>query len=240
MLAGDYRYAQLAAMIGAAWLIGSSREGLVSKLAACLFLTTPRGLFVLEQGRTEPAAVFLPAATVFLMLRSATAASWAAGLLIVVKQYLGLAGPAFLRFALGQRRRWPLLLLCAGLAGAATTLPLALWHPHAFLNNVVWLQLKEPFRTDSLSYLSWAARAGWGKGSFAWAVGGGLVALAVGMIATPNTPAGFAAVVALGCLVSFAFGSKAFCNYYFFVIGALCCAAAAAADESQGAVTLYN
>ncbi len=228
VLAGDYRYAELAAVIGAAALIGWSREGLDTKLAACLFLTTPRGLFVLEQGWTEPVAVLLLAATVFLMLRSPTAASWAAGLLLVVKQYLGLAGPAFLKFVVGRQRRWPLLLLWAGLAAAVVTLPLALWHPNAFLNNVVWLQLKEPFRMDSLSYLSWAARAGFGKGSFAWAIGGGLLALAVAMIITPNTPAGFAAAVAFCCLVTFAFGSKAFCNYYFFVIGALCSAAAAA------------
>ena len=33
----------------------------------------------------------------------------------------------------------------------------------------------------------------------------------------------------------FAFGSKAFCNYYYFVIGALCCTLAAFDTLADGA-----
>ena len=43
-----------------------------------------------------------------------------------------------------------------------------------------------------------------------------------------DSPAVFAAALAFASLAAFAFGRKAFCNYYFFVIGALCCAVAAA------------
>jgi hypothetical protein len=214
-------------VIGAAF-VGFSRPGLVSKLAACLLLTTPRGLYVLESGWTEPIQVLLVAATVFLMLRRPVAAAWLAGLLIVAKQYLVPAAVPFLRFAISQRRRrWPVMLLIAAFAASAATLPLALWHPHAFLNSVVWLQTREPFRADSLSYLSWATRAGWGHGSFWWAIGAACLATAIAVIVTPNTPAGFAASIAVYSLAMFTFGSKAFCNYYFFVIAALCCALAA-------------
>jgi hypothetical protein len=118
-------------------------------------------------------------------------------------------------------------MIFAAVAAGAATLPFALWHPNAFLNNVIWLQTREPFRPDSLSYLSWAAREGWGQGSFWWAVGAACVAIVIGLVATPNTAAGFAASVSLYSLAMFAFGSKAFCNYYFFVIGALCCTVAA-------------
>jgi hypothetical protein len=232
LLAGDYRYAELAAVAGGAAFIGFSGPDLPAKLAACVLLTTPRGLFVLEQGWTEPTAILLLAATIFFMRRSAIAASWTAGLLIVSKQYLGLAGPGFLRFCVGRPMPWRLVLFAA-FAASAATLPLALWHPNAFMNNVVWLQTREPFRIDSLSYLSWAARAGWGTGSIYWAVGAGLGALAIALVATPNTPAGFASTVALSSLVTFAFGSKAFCNYYFFVIGALCAGAAAAMPRAS-------
>jgi hypothetical protein len=38
--------------------------------------------------------------------------------------------------------------------------------------------------------------------------------------------------LALSTFASFAFGSKAFCNYYFFVAGALCCGAAALTAEA--------
>jgi hypothetical protein len=227
VLLGDFRYALLAALIGAAALIGFSSPGLAPKLAACVLLTTPRGLFVLEQGWTEPSALLLLAATVFTMRRRAKTGAWFGGLLIFAKQYLFLAGPSFLRYALGHRRRDVVpILAIAGLAAAAATLPFMLWHPNSFMNNVIWLQTREPFRLDSLSYLSWAAREGLGRGSFWWAVGAACVALTIALIATPNTEAGFAASVTLYSLAMFAFGSKAFCNYYYFVVGALCCAAA--------------
>ena len=112
-------------------------------------------------------------------------------------------------------------------AAAAVTLPFALWHPNAFMRNVVWLQTREPFRIDSLSYLAWAAAHGMGQGSFVWALGAGAIAAIIAAVSTRNTPEGFAASVTFTTFAFFAFGSKAFCNYYFFVIGALCCAIAA-------------
>ena len=86
--------------------------------------------------------------------------------------------------------------------------------------------------------MSWAARAGWGQGSFLWAVGAGLVTLTLVMWRTPNNAAGFAGGLALSTFALFAMGSKAFCNYYFFVIGALCCTPAAliaSADDAKRA-----
>jgi hypothetical protein len=232
VLAGDFRYAELASLIACAALIGWSAPGIVPQLAATLLLTTPRGLFVLEQGWTEPIALLLLAATVVIMRRRPREGAWIGGLLIFAKQYLFLAGPSFLRYTLGQRRRdiVPILALSA-LAPAAATLPFALWHPNSFMNNVIWLQTREPFRTDSLSYLSWAARQGLGQGSFWWAVGAACIAIVIGLRFTPNTATGFAATVSLYSLAMFSFGSKAFCNYYYFVVGALCCTAALCAAE---------
>jgi hypothetical protein len=66
-----------------------------------------------------------------------------------------------------------------------------------------------------------------GRGSFVWAIGAGSVAAIITAATTRNTPEGFAASIAFTTFAFFAFGSKAFCNYYFFVIGALCCAIAA-------------
>ena len=225
--AGDYRYAELAALVIGAALIGYAQPTLTARLLASLLLTTPRGLFVLEQGWTEPIAVLLFAATIFCLLRRPSVAPVVSGLLLVTKQYLVLAGAALLRFAmtLGGRRGWFLIRLsCAALV---MTLPFFLWDPEAFIESVVLLQAREPFRSDSLSYLSWAARGGWGTGSLFWSIGAACIALSVGLLRTPNTAAGLASSLALAWLVMFAFGSKAFCNYYFFVIGALCCAVAA-------------
>ncbi len=232
--AGDYRYAELAALVVGAALIGYAQPTLTARLSAALLLTSPRGLFVLEQGWTEPIAVLLFAATIFCLLRRPALAPWVSGLLLVTKQYLVLAGVALFRFAtsLGARQR----RFVVGLIGAAllSTLPFVLWDPVAFVETVVLLQAREPFRIDSLSYLSLAARAGWGTGSLAWSIAAACAALLVGLRRTPNTAAGLAASLALSWLVMFAFGSKAFCNYYFFVIGVLCSAVAAAPHGPDG------
>jgi hypothetical protein len=226
VLFDDYRYSELACLIAAAALIGFTRRTLTAKLAACLLLTTPRVWFVLEQGWTEPIAVFTLALTLFIVARNPVMAGWPAGLFLVTKQYLGFTGLSVLRIALMRPRQWHWIVLGLIIVAAAMTLPFALWHPNAFMRNVVWLQTLEPFRIDSLSYLSWAARRGLGQGSFLWAVGAAAVAAITGIAATRNTPQGFVLSVALTMFAMFAFGSKAFCNYYFFVIGALCCAVA--------------
>jgi hypothetical protein len=231
-LAGDYRYAELVAWTGSAALIGFIGTGLVAQLAAVLVLLQPRGFFVLEQGWTEPIALLMLALTVFAMARNSAGAAWASGLLLVTKQYLAVAAPLVLRFAAG-RRDTKGFLLRALVAGAVVTLPFLLWNPRALVENVLLLQMREPFRADSLSYLSWAARHGLGAGSFLWAVGAAAIALVLVMLVTPNTVAGLAASVALSTFLTFAFGSKAFCNYYFFVVGAMCCAIAAESHDTR-------
>ena len=63
-------------------------------------------------------------------------------------------------------------------------------------------------------------------------IGAAVVAMIAGVLLTPNTPAGFAASTAMYSFAMFAFGSKAFCNYYFFVIAALCSVTSARAAET--------
>jgi len=227
VLLGDYRYAELLLLVAGAALIGYCRRSMMARLAAALLLTTPRIWFVIEQGWAEPVAVFLLALTTFLLIRHQVLAGLAGGLFVVTKQYLGFTGLAVLRFVFMRPRQWTWTAFGLVVTACAATLPLALWHPHAFMQNVVWLQTLEPFRSDSLSYLSWAARNGIGRGSFVWAVVAASAASVFSVLATRNTPAGFATSVALTTFMMFAFGSKAFCNYYFFVLGALCCAIAA-------------
>lgn len=235
-LFGDYRYSEVLLLVGAAALIGFTQRTRAAKLAACLLLTTPRVWFVIEQGWTEPVPLFALALTVFFVARHPILAGWAAGLMVVTKQYLGFCGLAVARLMLLRPRQWFWVGVSIAAAACVVTLPLALWHPNAFMRNVVWLQTQEPFRMDSLSYLSWAARHGYGQGTFMWAVGSAIAAAIIGIIATHNTPAGFASSVTLTTFLMFAFGSKAFCNYYFFVLGALCVTLAAypSAHEPAG------
>jgi hypothetical protein len=227
VLFGDYRYSELALLLAAAAVLAFAYGTMPAMLAASLLLTTPRVWFVIEEGWTEPVGVFLLVLTVALMARWPIAAGWVAGIFAMTKQYLGVLALALLRLIFMRPKQWPWTAFGVGLAAAAVTLPFALWHPNAFMRNVIWLQTREPFRIDSLSYLAWAAIHGMGNGSFLWAVGAGTVAAIITTVSTRNTAEGFAASVALTTFAFFAFGSKAFCNYYFFVIGALCCAIAA-------------
>ena len=238
ILFGDYRYSELAFLIAAAALIGYSRRHMVARLAAVLLLTTPRGYFVLEQGWTEPIAIFLLANTTWLLTRGPVRASWAAGLMLATKQYLPFTGLAVLRSLWLDRPRALKAVIWIGVTGLVCTLPFALWHINSFMRSVVWLQTLEPFRTDSLSFLIWADRNGWGRGSFLWAVGAAVIAAVLSLFTTRNTPAGFAASAAVTMFAMFAFGSKAFCNYYYFVIGALCVAMAATAGPDEVDVTI--
>jgi hypothetical protein len=233
-IAGDYRYAQLTAWVLAAALAGFIAEGMLAKLAAVLLLLQPRGFFVLEQGWTEPLAICMLAMALFAMVRAPALSAWTSGLLIVTKQYLVLAVPLLWRLAAG---RWDLrgFAVRAVVIGAIVTVPFFIWSPRAFIESVVLLQLREPVRLDSLSYLSWIVRNGLGAGSFVWAAAAAAIGVALTTLVTPNTPAGFAVSLAFSSFLAFAFGSKAFCNYYFFVAGAMCCAiAASSSDEAAG------
>lgn len=235
---GDYRYSELGFLIASAALIGYARRHLMARLAAVLLLTTPRGFFVLEQGWTEPISIFTVALTTFLLMEGPMRASWAAGLMLSAKQYLPFTGLAVLRSVLLDRPRAGRIILIAGLTGAATVLPFALWHPNSFMRSVVWLQTLEPFRTDALSFLIWADRSGYGRGNFLWAVGAAVVAAVISLFTTRNTPSGFAASASITMFAMFALGSKAFCNYYYFVIAAMCIAIAAFTTPGEDEVVI--
>ncbi|MBS1816420.1 MAG: hypothetical protein JSU08_00675 [Acidobacteria bacterium] len=238
VLFGDYRYAELAWLIGAAGIIGYGRRHLVAQLSAIMLLTTPRGFFVLEQGWTEPIAIFTLALSARLLAGGPLRASWATGLMLATKQYLPFTGLAVLRSLLLDRRR---ALRCIGimaLVGAAVTLPFALWHTNSFMRSVVWLQTLEPFRADALSFLIWADRNGYGRGTFLWAVVSAVVAAVLSLFTTRNTPAGFAASTAFTMFAMFVMGSKAFCNYYYFVMAAMCIAMASLPAPGEDDVTV--
>jgi hypothetical protein len=224
VLFGDYRYSEVALLVAAAALIGYARRGLVPKLAAALLLTTPRIWFVVEQGWTEPVTLFMLALAVFLLIRGSVPAALATGILIVTKQYMGFAGLAAMRQVFMRPKNWWPAAIAGVSVAAALILPFYFWGPNAFMRNVVYLQANEPFRPDSLSFLTWAANNGYGQGSFVWAIGAAVGAAILTLLATRNSPSGFAAAIAVTTFLMFAFGSKAFCNYYFFVVGALCCA----------------
>jgi uncharacterized membrane protein len=169
----------------------------------------------------------LLAATVFSAVRTPKLLPWALGLLLAVKQYAILVIP-FVVFLLPQPIQWrhylSVVIKAVALA-TVLTLPMFLWNVRGFLNDVVWFQVRQPFRLDSLSFPALMVRNGFWFPTWL----GFVFAIVIGIVClrrTPRTPSGFAASVAAVFFVFFAFAKQAFANYYIFVIGALCCAIA--------------
>jgi hypothetical protein len=221
LLAGDCRYAHLAAICAAALLLAYARPGRLSFVAALLFLFTPRVFFVLEQNWTEPVVVFLLAATVFCRCRFPGAAPWVTGALLTGKQYMIFTAPALLR----KWREAPK----AALAAILLTAPLALWNVTEFFRSVVIFHFVQPVRLDALSYMAQLGQygirvPGWVPFLFT-------AAAAVFVARRAATTTAISSAVAFILIVFFVFNKQAFCNYYYLVIGALAGAIATADVE---------
>ena len=252
-LGGDVRYAELAALLAGAAFIGYCARGRIAPLAAAGLLFTPRTFFVLEQAWTESLVICWAGLTVFAATRPSTVRNAAGrrhgltaialGLLVAVKQHLVIAlllTPWIRRREESERATMSILVAACSVA-ALVTLPFFLWDPGGMWRSVVILQLREPFRADSLSVLSHFAREGW-QPTPAVLLAAPLVALASGLGLTwwrlPRTPAGFALGLGTTFLLLFIFSKKAFCNYYFLVIALLMAGVACASAQFAPAASL--
>jgi hypothetical protein len=233
-VSGDYRYGHLAAMTLSGALLSYARPGRLGPAAAMLLLFTPRSMFVIEQGWTEPVVVCLLAAVVFSACRVPRVLPWALGLLFAVKQYVPLMAPLALLQLGGPawKPRLKLVGIAVGVA-AVITVPFFLWDPNGFLRAVLIWQTKQPFRADALSYVS--ATMENGQPVLPLWLNLAVVPVAWGLAAwrAPRTPAGLGMASALLFLLFVAFAKQAFCNYYFLVLGCLCCGLAALAPDKD-------
>jgi hypothetical protein len=242
---GDVRYSELAALLAGATAIGYCVRGRIAPLAAAGLLFTPRTFFVLEQAWTESLVICWAGLTVFAATRMpapratqprAGLRAVALGLLVAVKQHLVIAlllARWLRRDAEGGRTTRSIVLVACAVA-ALVTLPFFVWDPEGAWRSVVTLQLREPFRIDSLSILSHLAREGW-RPTPAALLAAPLVALVAGLGVTwwrvPRSPAGFALGLGMTFLLLFLFSKKAFCNYYFLVIALLMAGVACASEQ---------
>jgi hypothetical protein len=175
---------------------------------------------------TEPLLIGLLAATVFCACRYPRALPYVLGLTVAMKQYTVFILPLIpLLTPLRGRQLWGLLWR-AGATALGVSLPLIVINPKAFMWSVVELQFHQPFRMDSLSYLSWWVTQGHPPPPVWIAFAGTGLAILLALWRAPRTPAGFAASVAFVYCVFFALNKQAFANYYYFVVGALCIALA--------------
>jgi len=232
---GDIRYSYLLAIVLSGALIAFLQPGRESKLAAYIFLFTPRVFYLVEQSWTEPIVVLLLTATVYCAIHYPRWLPFMLGLLFASKQYLLFLIPLTLLLVPPRSswRNWAWIY--GGMAGVAVavTAPLALWNIPAFIWNVGGAQWYQIFRMDALSYPALYAHVFNQIPSQLI----GFVALAIAFLPvwrfTPRTPMGFVAGVAWCLGIFFAFSKQAFCNYYFLVIGAICCTLASLPTSHQ-------
>ena len=220
-LAGDFRYAELAALVAAAaFAIAAGRASAVAIGAAAVLLFTPRAFFALEQAWTEPFAIVWVAGAIWAAAtRRPLAAAAFLGLAVATKQYLALAVPAAWLLGTDRATSRRAVATTVGVAGIAL-LP-ALGDLSGFLHSAVMVQVREVLRMDSLSLaVPWAERTGAPMSGAAYAA---LVLASAGLAVwrAPATPSGLAAALAVTLFTAFAFGKKAFCNYYVMVLAVL-------------------
>jgi hypothetical protein len=259
ILLGDFRYAELFALaLGAVAIACAGGMTSVAVLAMGLLLFTPRVFFELEQAWTEPLLVFwLGIALWAWRERWLRLTMTAIALLVSVKQYLIVAVPlAWLmravmpatpmefpilipttsRLPLIARPPWTAGLrapLIVSLIVAATFVPVLVWDFEGFVRSALLVQVNENLRSDALSlavnYSRWAGRE---MSTLAY---GAIVLAAIVLAAwrAPATPAGYAAALAVVLFTTFAFGKKAFCNYYFFVLATLCATIACSGSQEH-------
>jgi hypothetical protein len=247
-LLGEVRVAQLVCEALSFWLLwrlarpADPRNRVAARQAelfALLFLYHPRALFVLEQSWTEPIAVTLLLGLLgCLKKRRALAASILAGLFFATKQYLALLAPLFWLGGRALGLAWPRILgglMLAVAVAAAVTLPLALWEPRAFLDDVLWYHLSTPLRDDALTLTTAFYKLSGQEPSGLVSAGLAMGALALGLAAHRRhpSPAGLASAAGLVLLWALLFQKHAFCNYYYLVGATLLAAAALHAAEAR-------
>jgi hypothetical protein len=231
-LLGDVRWALLAAMLASAFLVRAlGRGSRAAELAGSLLLVQPRGWAVVEMAWTEPYVLCGVLATALVVTRDAarpqdplaSPGGWivpgaVAGLAASTKQYVPLLLVPFLPL-LPARARLRAVLLAVG-GAALAVLPFLLAGPEAFLRGVVGFQLRQPFRTDALSWPA-AIHALGGPRIPPWPafVVAGLALL----VLLRREPGGARSMLAasFAWLLFVVLNKQAFLNYYWLAVGML-------------------
>lgn len=228
-LLGDYRGALLLAMIFTALAMAQLCPQPTAWLPSCLLLLSPRILYQLEMGWTEPISLALLVGLVWAQRHKPGLMGPLLGLLLASKQYVFLFAatatllPGLSLQAPQGRRAW----MWAALTGAAVTLPFVLWSPKDFWHDLITTQLNLPFRADALNFSGWYLRYANVQLSSVWGFVAGAASLLWCLWRMPRTRAGFCLSFAYVFLCFITFNRQAYANYYYYIEGALLTAVAA-------------
>jgi hypothetical protein len=234
LLLGDFRYAYILAIVIAAACLWALRKTPVAAASALLLLFSAPTFLVLQHGWTEPLPVMLLCIAAWASRRKKASSFLTMGVLVAAKQYLVLLFPLLVLLPQAKSTAARLADVLKAVAVATfITLPFVLWNPRAFFHSTLFIQIAQPFRDDSLSYLSFfklvtgTQPPSWPGFLIA------IIAIAFCLWRAPRTTTGFVLSVALVMFGFIAFARQAFINYYFLIFGALCCATALANGEDE-------
>ena len=222
-LAGDIRYAYVAAVLLSAVLLLLIRTDYASVGIACLLLLNPVTRYVEGRSWTEPFVLLALTATIYAAAKKCWWLPIALGVFFASKQYSVLALP-FVPMLVGERGWRSARRLLAQALGVALvlTLPLALWNVQGFWRDIVLVHLRQPFRPDALSL-----------GNLFGPIPGWAILILVVMSIIFSTcwarphPSMFAACFGFTFLIFVCTNKQAFCNYYFLIVQSLLLAVAA-------------
>ncbi len=239
VLAGDYRYTQIFALLLSSVLIAFMRDSWASISAAVLLLVNPLTQTMIQWGWEESVVILSFCLTVFCISRYPRAIPYLFGVFLSTKQTnLALLPLAWILIdGLQTPRRIAGFLAKSIAVLIAIYLPFFLWNPDAFVASLILMQTKVAMRTDLISYAAYAARRGWFVLPM-WVPFLYLpIGLYIGLKKAPRTAAGFAAASAIVMIPFFALSKQGAPNYYFFGMGILCCILAFAASGDLPADT---
>lgn len=235
MLTAESRYAYLVALALAAlitWRIGRSA---FSILAATLILTLPVGWRVIEFCWTEPMLVLTFALVAWAGVRCPRLLPYALGVFLCGKQYCIIFVP--LVFLLLPRpwswRASGVFVLKMVGTGAVLSLPLALWDWGAFWHSNVTIQVMQPFRHDSFSFLALFADENRPPPPSWIPFVALLPAYALVLLRAHRSIGGFCLALALTDMVFLFTNRQAFLNYHLFAQIALLISAVVIATEED-------
>lgn len=233
-LTGESRYAHVLGWTITGLLIAALSRSRLATGMAVVILLNPMMFRVIESAWTESLFIPLLALTLLCAKRFPKWTPVVLGLLLASKQYFVVLAPVTLLLI---PRPWTFAKLlkfyaisCA--VGLAVSLPLVMWDVKAFWWSNVTIQIKQPFRGDSVSILAYIYNAyspevqkawgdslpsPWDKSAFM------LAALCWPLVywKLPRNPWGFAMATSLVMLVFLLFNRQSFLNYHILVSTAL-------------------
>jgi uncharacterized membrane protein len=157
------------------------------------------------------------------------------GFLLAGKQYVAIFLAAFwlVPGVEGQLREKARMTFYGLVFGGLITLPFLLINPKAFFECMVLLQIRQPFRIESLGLVSWwfmhheQLLPNW------LCFASVIVTSALALWRCERSAAGVATALAFISFVFFALSKQPFGNYYSFTLGVCCCAIAFARRDAS-------